>query len=107
MGHRVCPWWIGWLLINPLRRFAHDPDRIVGPYLKPGMLAVDLGCAMGHFSLPMARMVGPAGRVVCIDVQAKMLAGHVHHQLHCVIQCCAGEHIQFPPCGNPTDGAHI
>ena len=75
MSHYVCPWWLGWFLINPLRRFAHNPDRIVGPHLKPGMLAVDFGCGMGHFSLPMARMVGPAGRVVCIDVQDKMLAG--------------------------------
>ncbi len=75
MSHRVCPWWLGWFLISPVRRFAHDPGRIVGPFLRPGMLAVDFGCGMGHFSLPMARMVGRSGRVVCVDVQEKMLAG--------------------------------
>jgi ubiquinone/menaquinone biosynthesis C-methylase UbiE len=29
---------------------------------------------MGHFALAAARMVGPRGRVVCVDVQDKMLA---------------------------------
>ena len=75
MGHFVCPWWVGYLLISPLRRFAHDPERNLGPYLNPGMIVVDFGCGMGHFSLPMARMVGPSGRVVCVDLQARMLKG--------------------------------
>jgi 2-polyprenyl-3-methyl-5-hydroxy-6-metoxy-1,4-benzoquinol methylase len=75
MAHRICPWWLGYFLISPLRRLAHDPDRIVGPYVRPGMTVVDFGCGMGHFSLPMARMVGATGRVVCVDVQDKMLAG--------------------------------
>ncbi len=74
MSHRVCPWWLGWFLISPLRRFAHDPSRITGPFLAPGMVAVDFGCGMGHFSLAMARTVGPAGRVVCVDIQERMLA---------------------------------
>ncbi|HEX2982581.1 MAG TPA: class I SAM-dependent methyltransferase, partial [Ignavibacteriales bacterium] len=29
--------------------------------------------AMGFFSLPMARLVGPQGRVYCADIQQKML----------------------------------
>ncbi len=74
MGHRVCPWWLGWFLISPLRRFAHDPDRLTGRFLAPGMLAIDFGCGRGHFSLAMARTVGPRGRVVCVDVQERMLA---------------------------------
>ncbi len=74
MGHRVCPWWLGWFLISPVRRLGHPPARIVGPWLRPGMLAVDFGCGMGHFTLAMARAVGPTGRVVCVDVQDRMLA---------------------------------
>jgi ubiquinone/menaquinone biosynthesis C-methylase UbiE len=38
------------------------------------MTAVDVGCAMGFFSLPMARMVGEKGRVVCVDLQPRMLS---------------------------------
>jgi SAM-dependent methyltransferase len=37
------------------------------------MVAMDVGCAMGFFSLDMARMVGPEGKVVCVDVQQKMI----------------------------------
>jgi ubiquinone/menaquinone biosynthesis C-methylase UbiE len=37
------------------------------------MRAMDIGPGMGFFSLPMARMVGPQGRVICVDVQPKML----------------------------------
>jgi SAM-dependent methyltransferase len=39
------------------------------------MLVVEPGCGMGFFTLDLARMVGPDGRVVAIDLQAKMLAG--------------------------------
>jgi 2-polyprenyl-3-methyl-5-hydroxy-6-metoxy-1,4-benzoquinol methylase len=37
------------------------------------MTVLDLGCAMGFFSLPMAEMVKPEGKVVCVDVQERML----------------------------------
>ncbi len=37
------------------------------------MTVLDIGPGMGFFSLPMARMVGPAGKVVCVDLQAGML----------------------------------
>lgn len=37
------------------------------------MTALDIGCAMGFFSLPLAEMVGPAGKVVCIDMQQAMI----------------------------------
>lgn len=65
---------MGYLLINPVRRLSHKPEEILGPYLKPGMRAVDYGCAMGYFSLAMAKMVGDEGCVFCIDIQVKMLS---------------------------------
>jgi ubiquinone/menaquinone biosynthesis C-methylase UbiE len=74
MAHRVCPFWVGYLLASPLRRWVHSPERILGPYVRPGMTVVDVGCAMGYFTLPLARMVGPGGRVVAVDVQPAMLA---------------------------------
>jgi 2-polyprenyl-3-methyl-5-hydroxy-6-metoxy-1,4-benzoquinol methylase len=37
------------------------------------MTILDAGCAMGFFSLPLARMTGPAGRVFCVDPQQRML----------------------------------
>lgn len=73
MARHVCPFWIGYLLASPLRRWAYDPDRLLSPHVRAGMTALDVGCAMGFFSLPLARLVGPGGRVVCLDVQERML----------------------------------
>lgn len=73
MAKRVCPFWIGYLLASPLRRWAYDPDRLLSPHVRAGMTVLDVGCAMGFFSLPLARLAGPGGRVVCVDVQERML----------------------------------
>jgi ubiquinone/menaquinone biosynthesis C-methylase UbiE len=70
---RVCPWWGGYFIDNPLRRLLHCPEKILGPYVKPGMTAMDVGCGMGLFSIAMARMVGDEGRVIAVDLQQKML----------------------------------
>ena len=67
------PWWAGWFLLNPLRKISTDPHKIFKPYIKEGMTILDLGCAMGFFSIPLAEMTGPSGRVVCVDLQQKML----------------------------------
>lgn len=69
----VCPWWIAWTFDNPLRRWLHDPDRIVGAYVREGMTVADIGCGMGYFTVAMAGMAGPAGRVIAVDVQQMML----------------------------------
>ncbi len=71
----VCPVWIGYLLASPVRRWFENPERILAPLARPGQLALDVGCAMGFFTLPLARLVGPQGRVVAVDVQQKMLDG--------------------------------
>ena len=69
----VCPWWLAWTFNNPLRTWLHDPRVILGPYIKEGMTAADIGCGMGYFSVAMARMVGPNGKVLSVDLQQKML----------------------------------
>jgi SAM-dependent methyltransferase len=75
MSERVCPWWLGWLLASPVRRLAQDPARILAPFARPGMIVLEPGPGMGFFTLELARRVGPAGRVVAVDVQPRMLAG--------------------------------
>ena len=74
MGAHVCPWWCARFSINnPLRRLVHDPEKIVGPYVRPGMFIMDVGCGVGWFSVPMAKMVGDQGRVIAVDLQQQML----------------------------------
>jgi len=69
-----CPWWLAYTFDNPLRRLVHDPQKVVGPYVRPGMTVLDFGCGMGYFSIAMAKMVGPEGRVLAVDLQPQMLA---------------------------------
>ena len=69
----VCPWWMGYLLASPIRRWLTNPKRLLEPYVQAGMTALDVGCAMGFFSLPMGELVGPAGRVHCVDLQERMI----------------------------------
>jgi len=73
MSHGICPYWLGYVLRNPLRRLWHNPDEILLPFVDPGMTVLDIGSAMGFFAVPLAGMVGPQGKVVCVDVQEKML----------------------------------
>jgi len=73
MADPVCPFWIGYLLASPIRRLWHNPEKILEPYINLGMKVLDMGCAMGFFSLPMAKMVGSQGKVICIDVQERMV----------------------------------
>ncbi len=73
MAQHVCPWWLGYWLASPLRRLTVNPDAVVSPFVRPGMLVLEPGPGMGFFTLPLARLVGPKGRVVALDVQQKML----------------------------------
>lgn len=74
MAERVCPPFIGYFLLNPLRKLIENPRRIFGPFVRDGMTVLEPGCAMGFFTLPLARMVGPSGRVIALDIQDKMLS---------------------------------
>ena len=73
MAEPLCPSWLSFTLTNIFRRMAHDPVRILAPFLKEGDMAIDIGCGPGFFTIPMARMVGERGMVVAIDVQPEML----------------------------------
>jgi len=74
MAEHVCPPWIGYFLLNPLRKLVENPDKMFGPFVREGMVVLEPGCAMGFFTLPLARMVGPAGRVIALEIQDKMLS---------------------------------
>lgn len=77
MSQHLCPWWLTYTFDNPLRRLLHPPGQVLGAWVRPGMTALDVGCGIGHFSLGMARLVGPQGRVIAADVQEQSLAAVV------------------------------
>jgi ubiquinone/menaquinone biosynthesis C-methylase UbiE len=73
MAEHVCPVWVGHLLANPVRKLFQNPRKIFKPYIETGMTVLDIGSAMGFFSLPAAKMVGETGTVVCVDIQEGMI----------------------------------
>jgi len=73
MADHVCPPFVGRLLLSPLRKLVENPKKIFAPFVDEGMLVLEPGCAMGFFTLPLARMVGTGGKVVAVDIQTEML----------------------------------
>ena len=66
----------------PLTFLFENPivGAVVGPELlierlnvAPGMRVLDAGCGPGRLTIPLARVVGPAGEVVALDGQSAML----------------------------------
>ncbi|UCF15373.1 MAG: class I SAM-dependent methyltransferase [Phycisphaerales bacterium] len=70
---RVCPVERAGSLDNRIRRWLHDPRKILGPYIDEGMTVLDIGCGPGLFTIEMAQMVGKSGRIIAADLQEGML----------------------------------
>ena len=50
------------------------PDEVVQHLgIRPGMTVADLGCGAGHFTIPIARLVGESGSVFAIDIQKQAI----------------------------------
>lgn len=69
----TCPWWFGYTFDNPLRQLVHDPTTILGGLVTSGQSVVDVGCGLGYFSIALAKLVGPCGSVLALDVQQQMV----------------------------------
>lgn len=73
MAHSVCPAERARMLDNPLRSLLIRPNRLLAPYVKPGMTVLDIGCGPGFFITHLAQLSGPSGRVIAADLQIEML----------------------------------
>jgi ubiquinone/menaquinone biosynthesis C-methylase UbiE len=70
---RVCPWWLCFTFDNFLRRWLQNPCKIMTPYVKEGWKVLDVGPGMGYFTISIAQLVGPSGKVIAADLQKEML----------------------------------
>lgn len=69
MSFHGAPW-----LIRSEREAEERPAEAIEQLgLKPGMIVCDLGCGNGYYSLVMAKLVAPNGKVLAVDIQPEML----------------------------------
>jgi ubiquinone/menaquinone biosynthesis C-methylase UbiE len=66
---------MGYWLASPMRRWVQNPEETLRSYVREGMTVLEPGPGMGFFTLPLARMAGPTGRVIAVDIQTRMLDG--------------------------------
>ena len=69
----VCPTWGAIGLDNFFRKWVHNPQKILKPFIKEGMTVLDIGCGPGFFSLEMAKILHGTGKVIAADLQEGML----------------------------------
>lgn len=62
-----------WLLRESRER--EEGTRLMLEHLgvKPGMTICDVGCGNGFYALQLAKLVGPEGRIIGVDIQPEML----------------------------------
>jgi ubiquinone/menaquinone biosynthesis C-methylase UbiE len=59
---------------NPLRRRIQPPSEMpIRHGLKPGMTVLEVGPGNGRYTVEAARAVAPAGKVVAVDIEPKMI----------------------------------
>jgi ubiquinone/menaquinone biosynthesis C-methylase UbiE len=59
--------------LNPMTRLFEDPKRHVEPYVSKGQMVADLGCHSGYYTLSLAELVGPEGKVYAVDLNEKAI----------------------------------
>lgn len=72
-GGGPCPYALAWMVDNPLRRryMGQVLDRIG---IQPGERVLELGPGPGAFTVGAARLAGPEGSLVAVDIQPEMIA---------------------------------
>jgi cyclopropane fatty-acyl-phospholipid synthase-like methyltransferase len=60
--------------VEPARDAWQKPDKVLQAlHVRAGQIVCDIGAGPGYFSLRLARLVGPAGRVYAVDVDPQIL----------------------------------
>jgi ubiquinone/menaquinone biosynthesis C-methylase UbiE len=69
MGHQGAGW-----LERPEREKEEQPSKLLELLdLKPGEVVADIGAGSGYHTFRLAPRVGPAGKVLAVDIQKEML----------------------------------
>ena len=69
----VCPMKVAGLLDSKFRKLFHNPNKILKPFIKRNISALDIGCGPGVFSIEIAKLMEGTGKVISVDMQEGML----------------------------------
>ena len=62
-----------WLVRESRQREEDCRTMLQALGVRPGQTVCDMGCGNGFYTLQLARLVGPRGRVYAVDIQPEML----------------------------------
>ena len=69
MSYHGAPW-----LIRETRDQEESPAKLLSALqIREGQTVADVGCGNGFYTLKLAELVGPRGRVLAVDIQPEML----------------------------------
>jgi ubiquinone/menaquinone biosynthesis C-methylase UbiE len=63
-----------WLIRDSREREERCSLLLTNLGIKTGMTICDMGCGNGFYAVQIAKMVGPSGKVIGVDIQPEMLA---------------------------------
>jgi len=70
MSHLGANW-----LERPERENEEHTSKLLPPLkIKPGQVVADIGAGSGYYTMKLAELVGPQGKVYAVDIQPEMLA---------------------------------
>ena len=98
-------------LLHPLRGWLQPVRPILDKFgLERGATVLELGPGPGYFSVEAARIVGPGGRIICLDIQPgmlQMLAGRLEEASVTNAYPLAGDATRLPLAAASVDAAFL
>ena len=99
------------MLLNPQRARLHPPGELLRTFrVGAGKTVLELGPGPGYFSVEASRLVGPGGRVVCVDVQPGMISilrGRLESERAANAHPVIGDGVRLPLADHCIDAAYL
>ena len=98
-------------LRSPARSLLHPVRRTLErSHVEPDATVLELGPGTGYFSVEASRIVGPSGRLLCLDIQPQMLAelaGHLREAGVANAGLLLGAATRLPLADDSVDTAYL